>query len=46
MLDGVDSGPHRAGDGVRRALSFQVGLRDEQGNTVRETITDAYRLAP
>ncbi|WP_405496821.1 S8 family peptidase [Streptomyces sp. NBC_00096] len=29
-----------------RAVSFQVDLRDKAGNTVRETITDAYRLVP
>ncbi|WP_167739547.1 hypothetical protein [Streptomyces subrutilus] len=27
-------------------VSFQVDLRDKSGNTMRETITDAYRLAP
>ncbi|MFJ4776540.1 S8 family serine peptidase [Streptomyces sp. NPDC088762] len=29
-----------------RTASFQVDLRDRDGNTVRETITDAYRLTP
>ncbi|MET9665135.1 S8 family serine peptidase [Streptomyces sp. NPDC006475] len=28
------------------AVSFQVDLKDKGGNTVRETITNAYRLAP
>ncbi|GHI82797.1 hypothetical protein Sxan_01610 [Streptomyces xanthophaeus] len=28
------------------AVSFQVDLKDTGGNTVRETITNAYRLAP
>ncbi|MFD7099483.1 S8 family peptidase [Streptomyces xanthophaeus] len=28
------------------AVSFQVDLKDTSGNTVRETITNAYRLAP
>ncbi|WP_328663601.1 S8 family serine peptidase [Streptomyces sp. NBC_00328] len=28
------------------AVSFQVDLEDKGGNTVRETITNAYRLAP
>ncbi|UQW99452.1 S8 family serine peptidase [Streptomyces sp. RerS4] len=27
------------------AVSFRVDLKDKDGNTVRETITDAYRLA-
>ncbi|MGW5399555.1 S8 family peptidase [Streptomyces sp. NPDC003952] len=29
-----------------KAVSFQVDLRDKAGNTVRETITNAYLLAP
>lgn len=29
-----------------KAVSFQVDLKDKGGNTVRETITNAYRLAP
>ncbi|MCP3757875.1 S8 family peptidase [Streptomyces sp. TBY4] len=29
-----------------KAVSFRVDLRDKAGNTVRETITNAYRLAP
>ncbi|MEU9954426.1 S8 family serine peptidase [Streptomyces sp. NPDC050982] len=29
-----------------KAVSFRVDLRDKGGNTVRETITNAYRLAP
>ncbi len=28
------------------AVSFQVDLKDKSGNTMRETITNAYRLAP
>ena len=28
------------------AVSFRVDLKDKAGNTVRETITNAYRLAP
>jgi hypothetical protein len=29
-----------------KAVSFRVDLKDKGGNTVRETITNAYRLAP
>ncbi|MES5820708.1 S8 family peptidase [Streptomyces sp. RG80] len=29
-----------------KAVSFRVDLKDTDGNTVRETITNAYRLAP
>lgn len=29
-----------------KTVSFQVDLKDKGGNTVRETITNAYRLAP
>ncbi|MFF3328006.1 S8 family serine peptidase [Streptomyces sp. NPDC002888] len=29
-----------------KAVSFRVDLKDRGGNTVRETITNAYRLAP
>ncbi|WP_369270358.1 S8 family serine peptidase [Streptomyces sp. R11] len=29
-----------------KAVSFRVDLKDRRGNTVRETITNAYRLAP
>ncbi|MGP4009274.1 S8 family peptidase [Streptomyces sp. 4N124] len=29
-----------------KAVSFRVDLKDTGGNTVRETITNAYRLAP
>ncbi|HSX97422.1 MAG TPA: S8 family serine peptidase, partial [Streptomyces sp.] len=29
-----------------QAVSFRVDLKDKGGNTVRETITNAYRLAP
>ncbi|WP_327250658.1 S8 family peptidase [Streptomyces sp. NBC_01244] len=29
-----------------KAVSFRVDLKDKAGNTVRETITNAYRLAP
>lgn len=29
-----------------KSVSFRVDLRDKAGNTVRETITNAYRLAP
>ncbi|MFJ8630876.1 S8 family peptidase [Streptomyces sp. NPDC093568] len=29
-----------------KAVSFRVDLKDKSGNTVRETITNAYRLAP
>ncbi|MET8977962.1 S8 family serine peptidase [Streptomyces sp. NPDC004539] len=29
-----------------KAASFRIDLRDKAGNTVRETITDAYLLAP
>ncbi|KOG29635.1 hypothetical protein AQJ84_38990 [Streptomyces resistomycificus] len=29
-----------------KAASFRVDLKDKGGNTVRETITNAYRLAP
>lgn len=29
-----------------KAVSFRVDLKDRAGNTVRETITNAYRLAP
>ncbi|MFD4243402.1 hypothetical protein ACFWP3_17665 [Streptomyces sp. NPDC058525] len=27
------------------AVSFRVDLKDKSGNTMRETITNAYRLA-
>ncbi|MCX5402835.1 S8 family peptidase [Streptomyces sp. NBC_00335] len=29
-----------------KSVSFQVDLKDKAGNTVRETITNAYRLVP
>ncbi|MEU8847657.1 hypothetical protein AB0C70_15740 [Streptomyces sp. NPDC048564] len=40
---GVEGAQHPA---TAKAVSFRVDLKDTGGNTMRETITNAYRLAP